>query len=377
MSPPLCLFVVSADFGEFVTATLFSRGQPFRSHFLLPPRLAQYVAPDLQAATVYTSIKDIEQWVTEWRPDLIIFASGYLFAVNGLITPASLADFVRRTRDRGILMATTDPWLGVWQMDPQARFDIYSIRRGESDPLQSARMNALQRDLNRVFHDVDHLYAVPLSRAGSRAHSFYNSRFAHSGVAQTGADQTSHDNWLMVLSREDYALLAGRFPEVFLSAFCQRVEEIASQGRNRLVIIGPPEIGSFLRQKGQFHDRLSFHTFCSFKEFEALFRRARVVIYWNIMSSSLLFCLYYRASPIFFGTGHQIGVCNGLLRQVADCVYGGELPPVRDMNMPLKSDATALINTWGVMPWLDRLRMNYSALPSPEAIFDRLRRENV
>jgi len=371
---PLCLFVLSADFGEFVTANLFARGQPFDSRFALPPRLAQHVPADQQGVCVYQSVADLQQLVDALHPDVVLLCSGYLFAVNGLMAAEHLAAFVKRLGDQGIGVATTDPWLAIWRLDPQTCFDIFSVRRGGVDPALSERMNALQKYLGMVFHDVDHLYAVPLACGAARQHSFFNSQFASAASTVTAVAPARNDDWLMVISREDYVMRAGLAASTFLDDLSARISEILAPTKNRLTVIGPAELAVFLRKKWSSRERLCIHDFCDFNRFEALLRQARVVIYWNVLSSSLLYCLYCRIAPIFFGTGHQVKVCRGLLAHVTATVYRGNAPPILDPAAPLEGDADVLLDRLGVMPWLDRLRADYCQLPAPMNIFNQIRR---
>jgi hypothetical protein len=96
-----------------------------------------------------------------------------------------------------------------------------------------------------------------------------------------------------------------------------------------------------------------------------------VVIYWNVLSSSLLYCLYNRVAPVFFGTGHQTKVCRGLLDHVVRNVYCNDAPPVLDPSIPLAADADTLLDQLQVMPWLDRLRDVYVGLPGPAEILSK------
>lgn len=372
MKRPLCLFVVSADFGEFVTATLFARKQAFDSVFLLPGRLAQSLVPVGENTVLYGDVDDVEHSINRLRPDMVVLASGYLFAVNGLISPSRLGPFVERLRARRIRVVTTDPWLGLSHSSHAKRFDIYSIRRDTVDPVLSERMNALQARLEQIFEGTDQLYAFPLQSAGARSHSFYNHDLERLCRDKATERAAGPDYWLIVLSREDYALAAGRSPETFLATLCARVEDICAHRQARVTIVGPGAIGEYMRVHCKCLSRVSLHAFCSFAEFEALLQHARVVLYWNLVSSSLLFCLYHRIPPLFFSSGHQIRVCKGLLPHVAVNVYCGALPPIHDLNQPFTEDADTLVQRMGVVDWLDRLKAAYRALLGPQAVFDTI-----
>ena len=175
----------------------------------------------------------------------------------------------------------------------------------------------------------------------------------------------------MVLSREDYVHLAGAAPEAFLATLDARIDDIVSHQNNRLTFIGPNILEDYFINKSITCDRLSFRGLCDFNEFETLLRQASVVIYWNVLSSSLLYCLYYRVAPVFFGTGHQARVCRGLLNHVVRNVYSNDAPPILDPSAPLAADVDTLLDQLQVMPWLDRLRGLYAGLPGPAEILSR------
>jgi hypothetical protein len=372
LNEPVFLFVLSADFGEFVTANLFARGQPFDSHFALPPRLAPHAPAGWAKVSVYNNPDEIQQLVDGLHPEWVVLCSGYLFAVNSLMAPERLATFIKHLRDQGVRVVTTDPWLGIWRNDPQACFDIFSVRLGRADTVLSKQMNALQQYLNGVFQDIEHLYAVPLNSAGERQHSFFNPAFAPTTEIATEISAGQVDDWLMILSHEDYVMLARPAASVFLANLTARIDEILGNARNRLNVIGPVELQTLFRERWPTQNRLRFHGFCSFSRFELLLRRARVVVYWNVLSSSLLYCLYYRIAPIFLGTGHQVKVCRGLLGHVIENVYRGNAPPVLDPSVPLEADVGLLIDKLGIMRWLDSIRVDYLRLPAPVSILDRI-----
>jgi len=360
MSARRVLFALSSDYGEYVTANLFSRGQPFARHFAVPAALAGAIGGQAEEASVYSGAEELEAIVARQQPDVVVLASGYLFAVNGLISPGDLARLVSRLRERKVAVATTDPWLRIWTLRPGARFTIHSVRRGAEDEASSRAMNELRERLERDLTSLPHLYAVPL--AGQEC--FFNARFAAAAAAPS---DRPYDEWLFVLSREDLAYLS---PQTFLPALLARIEEILARPRNRVTLIGPRALQSALGAHAE-QPRLRISDGMDFARFEAAVRGASIVAYWNLLSASLLYCLYCGVPPIFFGRGHQVRVCDGLFEHAAEHVYRGRAPRVLDLAASIEPDAGALAQQLGLRSWLDDLRTQYARAASPRDVIER------
>jgi hypothetical protein len=347
-----CLFVLSADYGEFVTANLLSRGQPFERCFALPAALAPQAA-GLERAAPYASIGELRAIVERERADVVVLGSGYLFAVNGLFDPEALAGLIAALRAGGIALATTDPWLRL----PHPRLTIHSMRLDGVDPAQTEKVRALQRRLEEILSDVPHLLAVP----APNAHACYNPAFA-----QQPRPAASHDEWLFVLSQQDMNYLSG---EALFQSLRQRLAELLKNPRNRLRFIGPAPLGRFLAAEFPAAEYLGLTGFAAF---EAALLRARVVAYWNALSASALYCLYHGVAPVFFGRGHQAKVCEGLYEHAVEHVYRGEAPAMLDFGAPFETDAGVLIAARGLHGWLDRIRRDYARLPQPAEVLGQL-----
>jgi len=370
MSGRRALFVLSSDYGEYATANLFSRGQPFARHFALPAALAGAAGAQAHEVSVYSSLEDLEAIVARQQPHCVVLASGYLFAVNRLLAADEVTRFIARLRARDIAVATTDPWLRIWKLRPRARFTIHSVRLGAEDEARSQAMNQLRERLERDFADVPHLFAVPLPAEAGRSHSFFNARFA----APAAPAQREHDDWLFVLSREDLAYLE---PQSFVRALLDRIDEILARPRNRLTLIGPRALQASLGAHVAHRPRLQLSSGLEFAQFDAAVRAASIVAYWNVLSASLLYCLYYGVPPVFFGRGHQARVCEGLFEHAAEHVYRGRAPRLLDLAAPIEPDAGVLARELGLRPWLDSLRSEYARTASPQEVMERLVAERV
>lgn len=366
MSAPRVLCLLSADFGEYVTASLFAREQPFEVRFALPEALARFVPPGAVGHHVYRDFAEARALAAAARPDLVLLASGYLYAVNRI---ASLEALAALLREPGAPLATTDPWLRVWALRPQSRYAIHSVAKGGVDAALSSKMTALQRDLERLLERVPHVFAVPLADARRGWHSFFNAPFA----ARAQARRASAGEWLFVLSREDYVFLAGFEKQAFFAALERRVAGLLGRPQNRVRFVAPPEIGRFLAGRWPGEPRLAHTPFCDFAAFESLVRGAKIVAYWNMISSSLLYCLYYGVPAIFFGAGHLAKVCPGLEEHAARHVYCGRPPPLLALDAPLDPDPDTLIRQMGLDAWVSGIRREYEKSPPPEAVLAALR----
>jgi hypothetical protein len=354
-----CLFALSADYGEFVTASLLSRGQPFERRFALPPVLAER-AGALDGVTPYASAAELRAIIGRERPDAVVLGSGYLFAINGLFGAEELAALVADLRARRIALATTDPWLRLRALKPQTRFAIHSLRLSGVDAAQSEKVLALQRRLEAILGALPHVLAVP----APLALGCFNPAFAQPALAAADADE-----WLLVLSQQDLNYL---HPEVFFASLRARVEDLLSAPRNRLRFVGPASVGRFLATNFGGERRVEYLAYCDFAAFEAAVLRARVVAYWNALSASALYCLYHGVAPVFFGKGHQAKICDGLYEHAVEHVYRGAPPPMLVLDQPFEANAGALIAQHWIPAWLDRIRDDYGRLPAPSRILEEL-----
>lgn len=353
-----CLFALSADYGEFATANVLSRGQPFERRFALPVALAAQ-AKGIEGASAYGSCEALRAAIADERPDAVVLGSGYLFAINGLFGAEALAALVSELRDRRIAVATTDPWLRLFAVAPASRLAVHSVRAGREDAAQSARVMALHRRLESILGGLPHLLAVP----APHAHSCQNAAFA----AQA-RPAGSRDEWLFVLSQQDLSYLPPDFRVVFRS----RLEGLLENRRNQLRVVGPASLGRFLAESFAGEPRVEYLPSLDFVAFEEAVLRARVVAYWNALSASALYCLYHGVPPVFFGRGHQSRVCEGLYDHAVKHVYCGAPPAMLDLEAPMDPDAGALIESQGLAAWLDRIRAEYARLPQTASVLERL-----
>lgn len=365
MRRPRCLFVVSRDFGEYVTAQLFTRGQALDARFAVPATLAPFV--DAEHAATYRDVADLEALSHALQPDFVLLCSGYLFAVNNLISPAALAHWLAALRGRGVTVATTDPWLALDDASPGAGFSVTSVRQGGIVPGLSEAMARLHAQLRALFAGLPHVYAVPMERARPNVYSFFNPRF----VADAPAAAAGEERWVFVLSREDHAYLEGFGGDAFRARLEHHVARLAAPDGQRVTFVGPPALAPFF--SGRFPEgKVEYSAFCTATAFERTLREASVVGYWNVLSSSLLYCMYYRVPPVFFGAGHQVKIRAGLYDHAVQQVYGGDAPRMLDWQGTWPAEPYRLVSEFGIAPWLDQVAARHERSPAPEVIVEAM-----
>ena len=367
MRRPRCLFVLSRDFGEYVTAQLFTRGQALDARFVLPAALAPFIGAENAAA--YRNLADLEALSQALQPDFVMLCSGYLFAVNNLLSPAALAQWLAALRGRGITVATTDPWLALDDANPGAAFSIASVSQGGVVPQLSEGMARLHAQLRSLFAGLPHVYAVPMERARPNVYSFYNPQFtANAPEPAAGGD----GRWVFVLSREDHAYLEGFGGASFRERLEYHVARLAATGGNRVTFIGPPALAPFFA--GRFPDagKVEYLAYCSASTFERTLREASVLGYWNVLSSSLLYCLYHRVPPVFFGAGHQVKIRAGLYEHAVQQVYGGDAPRMLDWQDTWPAEPDRLVRELGIDVWLGQVAARHRRSPAPLEIVETM-----
>ncbi len=139
--PVRILFIVSADFGELVLALNFLHGQEFarESAVLLPDALFRHNGNRLPVATRhYRSLSDILHAVDAHQPDIVFLFSGYMFSVNGLLSPQALTRLVQHLRRQGCRVVTSDPFIGLSSRLTLRDMDFRFMAANKPAPLRCA-----------------------------------------------------------------------------------------------------------------------------------------------------------------------------------------------------------------------------------------------
>lgn len=369
---PRVLAILSADFGEYVNVSLFARGQDLDLSILAPGFLAPYLGNLDYPLTPYRDIGQIRRAIDAFDGDLVWFGSAYLYAINGLFSLAALDGLLDHLTARGIAVATTDPWARIWAMHPEAAFTI--SRRGRPDPERSAQLMQYQRQLERLLGAVPHLFPIPLHQPENRWYGYFNPAFADVEAgpadAKEGRDRSGH--WLLVLANEDLAHLEHRPGTPFADDLNARLEELLANPDNHITLVAPDRLGPMLAAPLRREPRLRHLTRVDAGAFEALVRDADIALYWNLLSASLLYCLYHETPVAFCHVGHQATVCPALKDHALARVYLGHEPLMLDLRRPLGDDVHGLLRDHDLGSWIRDMRRRYARNPSPRDVLARL-----
>lgn len=313
------LFVFSADHGEAVNADLFTRGQDFEVGAVLPRGGDAAFAPFARVVGRYGSVDDILVAAADFEADVVVLASAYLLAVNDLLSPAEVISLVSRLKAGGHALATTDPWLGYWHARPSAAFRLPGIAAGAARTRAAGILREHQRDLDAELDDVCHLYAIGYVDAERPSYSFFN---ALDDGGPVGGDDGPV---VLVLSAHDHGVQRRRHGDDFERRLAARVAELAQT--RRVVLVAPPACSRAVERAVR-SDALDCPGFTGLDDFSRTIAGAGRVVYWNLLSSSLLYAYYARRPIVFADTGHQVELADGLLDRVVAHVYGGRHPAI-------------------------------------------------
>jgi len=313
------LFVFSADHGEAVNADLFSRGQGFEVGAVLPRGRDAPFAPFARIVGHYDNAGDVLDAASRFDANLVILASAYLLAVNDLLAPAEVIALVSRLKGGGRALATTDPWLGYWHARPSAGFRLPGIAAGAARTRAASILREHQRALDAALDDVCHLYAIGYVDPDRPSYSFFNA------VADAGPVGDDDGPVVLVLSAHDHGVQRRRHGDGFESRLAARVEDLAQT--RRVVLVAPPACSRAVASAVRC-GALDCPGFTGLDDFSRTVAGAGRVVYWNLLSSSLLYAYYARRPIAFADTGHQVELADGLLDRVVEHVYGGRHPAI-------------------------------------------------
>jgi len=366
---PRMLCVVSADFGELSLARWFVAGQRFSSCFLLPPHLQERNAGALGTPCgAYRSVSDVLTVAEAFRPDVVLLASGYLYALNGLLSIGGVADMIGGLEGLGGRLVTTDPFLGLLQ-DPRA---------APFDPGQPAGRLFLEHfdAVAPLLAGLPHLHPVPVAAAGSRCVSFSNPRMvatqhelaAHrTAVSRWLGPHRESSRWLFILSGEDHAGEVTRRGEVaFLDGLAARLGEARSAG-GRPVLLAPQRCLDALRSRLAASDDVVLLPFCRIDRFQSLLLDAECAFYWNMFSNSIPLRVLNGLPCFLFDRGHLARAIPALQAVGVEAYFGGRQPELLDDAAPLTR--TGLVAVWQrAAAWLPGLLQERWVSPDPETV---------
>ncbi len=372
VSKPKLLFIFSNDFGEVVNANLFVQNQAFSAYYALPSRLSKYNDLEYVYALSYTDISDIVRHIDNIQPDIIFLCSGFLFSINRILTPEVLVALKHHINKKGIPLITTDPWLKFWKTNPGATFSLSSPSDASQRKELEKNLQQLQCFLDETFSDTPHLYSMPFQTDIVPSYSFYNPQCGLVGTKPPLPSDHMKDNWLFVISNEDWNLQVSTHKELFAQALTDRLVEVLSNEQNSVTFIGPEAIGPLFDTFFAQNDRFTFLPFCSFTRFQDIMASAKILIYWNILSSTLLYYIYLQKPHLFLSVGHQALLSGQLYEHFVKHVYQGIRPIILSVFDPFAIDVNDITEQFNLAARYIPLIEKYSASLSPEDIVERI-----
>jgi hypothetical protein len=394
MTAPRTLVVVSNDYGELLLAMMFLQGQQLATNaaLLLPPRLHAANGATLDVpAYQFASLDDILRVVDEWRPQVVILMSGYLFSNNKLLSRDELGRLVAHLRASGRHLLTTDPFIGMAgtlthddirlglpesgdalllpssdmeRVLPAVRID----RQTAQESMRTAEREIADdlSEVSQILSEVTHLYGVPASALPATVHrvSFFNPELER---RPPGGSGHVTPGWLFIIGSHDlwYQQLhlgVDAFPQLLTA----RLEEAERFGA-RPSVIAPPAVLEQLSARLPANTNVELTRFCSHHDYVTRLFDAEYVFYWNLFSASFMLRLTRALPSFFFDRGHlsrlierAYPVGRRVLMQEWEPAYlalGEALDPGR-----LKADAAAqtrrfreIVDNWRQSPTPDEL----------------------
>lgn len=349
-----------------------------RAAVMLPDHLYRSNEDKLPLSTHrYTSLSDVLDFVDTRKPDLVFFVSAYgLLGANYRPLPL-LKQIVSRFRERGCRLVTTDPILGMSPKLRMSQVDLPLSRLNWRSRFQESRnLRRLFKgfsEIGRMFHDVTHLYPVPVDGLstvdGVPRVSFFNER-----MIRSMAEPTQEPSWLFVIGGSDLKCQLILWGADRFAGLVQRWLEQARRESRRPVLIAPRSLVDNLSHRLSPAIGAELIPLCSYAEFISRLFDAEYAFYWNTFSCSILLRLSNGLPVFFFDPGHVARLLRPSYEAGIRCYYGGAGPNLLDARKPL--DIAALRDDAArqrcEMPSiLARLRRS----PPPEVLIDGLLRE--
>lgn len=390
------LFVIDKDYGALGLAMYLLYRQPLSAHamLLLPWREFELHRGRLPVASrPYQSLRDVLDVVEAESPDVVCLISGYLFARQGALPIRSLRRLIRRLRQRGCKVATSDPYLGTFAEIAKVKVLVRTgaFHRGLERCLHKlprvyrfvARFvelyskRRLQRHVRRVSEilgDVTHLYPVPVDQMQQvvRSVSFFNSLYIRSQdeLARNSAEVSAlpggdgRRRWLFVLAQFDLEFQEKKYgKQGFVDIVVNKIQEALDSGKHP-TFIGPAAITEALTRHFTRESGVSLLPRCPFEEFEHRLLDAEIVFYWQIFSTSAFLRLWNGLPVFFFDQGHSAHLSRPLHEAGLKYYYMGGAPIYLDAEKPLDAPALAALSP-GFRQSAHDSRARLARLPTP------------
>jgi hypothetical protein len=346
------MVIVSGDYGELGAAIYFLQGlRSTQPPVLLLPAALGDTADATQGLDVrpFSNLADIARLVAQARPDTVILASGYLLAINSVLTFADAFRLLRLLKREGVTLLTSDPFLGLprspWAID----FTSIAERRGERPPFMArirrrvyyaaiaavmyGHLALLRLWLRRAWH----IYPVPTHRLGPRPGvgrlCYFNAAASSVALAERPAPGP-RPAWLFVLSKIDFEMHARTQGGSFVAQLAARLREGVALGRD-VLLIGPDSLVAALHPLIAGEPRIAAHSDTSFAGYMDSLMSAEYAFFWNIFSFSVLHRVLAGTPVLFFDAGHLVHILPAIEQEGVRVFYDGWHPPLLAMDARL------------------------------------------
>ncbi len=332
------LIIVSRDFGELTNALNFARSPGLQVLLLLPENLYQnsQALPGV-ARKLYRNLDEVESTVTAEQPDVVMLFSGYLFVVSRLFEFAAFERWLDSMQRQGVLLMTSDPFLGMLHSDVNATFKA-------GHPARDWLAQHFTRVANRL-RNVIHVYTAPCGEIGSSSKTSYGqpgsllreaSKLSRKYRLGHANFPLAEDNfWLFVLSTEDFEVQTRQLGTPhFIELLTGRMSEADKAGRVPVLIAPAACVEAVQTAPAPGKPPLAI-PFCDHQRFEDLMLGAEYVFYWNCASNSILLRLVNALPVWFFDQGHLLRMLPDLQAIALETFFGGYGVQGLDLNLPL------------------------------------------
>lgn len=381
---PRSLIVTSAQHGELGLAISFVRGQALAAgaRLQVPAALRAVHAKALPAETSsYTCLEDIAALVESYAPDVLLVFSAYMLARDGLATDQAVDALLRTVRDRGCVVVTSDPWLGLARRLKWTQIDRSMViaRRNAQHPLLAwleARFRRAPRtpvvDLP-ILEATTHLYptSIPACDDETPRVSFFNPASVREAGRPTARPDRSPERpeWLFVLSPDDVHVQSREVGLAEFTTYLFALLRHALAADRHAVLVAPPRISR--RVKMALGGAVEVMMPCPFRVLEARLLGAEYVFSWNAFSFVNFVRVVNGLSVFSFDRGYTARILQPYYDLAVQSHLGGREPKYLDQRQLFSGYVLAHLAKTQVAD-LEEVRAAWRTSPTPDDILDRL-----
>ncbi|MEM8722184.1 MAG: hypothetical protein AAGE84_23300 [Cyanobacteria bacterium P01_G01_bin.39] len=338
------LCIISNDFGELSDACYFTKGYNFDVSLLLPPRLFAVNQGKLPSkAYLYKTVRDILDIVDRQQPELIFLFSGYLYAINKILSLEAVRDLLENLKQRHCQVATSDPFLGILA-------DLNDATFGKDFPFQQPFLQHFSKVFT-LLQKLPHLYTTPVASTQKvRQFAFFNpnieipphelSTYA-AQLARVLPVNLDQKRWLFILSSEDYVTQINLHGQAkFHASLKNKLEETVESGCQPIILTSKRCIEAVRNLKSQAEGAI-YLSFCPYAIFTKILLEAEYLFLWNVFSNCLLSRLGNHKPVFFFHPGHLSQAIPSLHKLGMKYSYSEANLSYLDLFQPLQSSELA------------------------------------